>query len=589
MLSDKKIKQILADGGLVDADDLNKYGIEAEAKGMAIEKYLLDNKIVDEDSIYNALANYQKLPFINIKEKSIPKEVLFLIPEPIASTHEIIAYEKNEKELLTAMTDPEDLETIEFIKRKINLPIRISVTSPSFIKETIKLYHQSLETELSDIKSKTGGKLNATIDDKDREQKPGKVQLKDMAKDLPVIRVVDTLLEYAIFEGASDIHIEPAEKSVIIRYRLDGMLHDVMTLPKELKEGLVARIKILSNLKLDEKRIPQDGRFKIESKDYRISFRVSTIPVFDGEKVVMRLLDEGKKILKLEDLGIERSSLEKVKENLNKPNGMILVTGPTGSGKTTTLYTMMHLLNKPEVNISTIEDPIEYRMPRINQSQVNPKIKFTFANGLRALLRQDPDIIMVGEIRDSETADIAVNAAMTGHLVLSTLHTNDAPTSLPRLLEMGIEPFLVATTTNVIIAQRLVRKLCQYCITSYNLKENEAKQIEKDYGIDFKKITRTLLTVEEVSDKDKDISSILFFRCKGCNKCGGKGYKGRIGIYEVLSMDDEVKSLVTTHATSDAIMKKARELGMITMLEDGFLKAKSGITSIEEVLRVTMQ
>ena len=588
MLTDKKIIQILGDGSIIEPEELKKHTKEAQKNNLSLEKYLTDNKIVDEDSIYNAWASFLKLPYVNLKGKSIPKEVLFLIPEPIASTHEIISYEKTDKELLVAMADPEDLETLEFLKRKINLPIKISVTSPSYIQDSTKLYHQSLETELAGIKQKTGGKLNAEIK-KEGETDPKGGKLEDMAKDLPVVRVVDTLLEYAIFEGASDIHIEPAEKSVIIRYRIDGILRDVMTLPKELKDGLAARIKILSNLKLDERRVPQDGRFKIENKNYKISFRVSTIPVFDGEKVVMRLLDEGKKILKLEDLGIQKQALELVKENLLKPNGMILVTGPTGSGKTTTLYTMMHLLNKAEVNIATVEDPIEYRMPRVNQSQVNPKIKFTFAGGLRALLRQDPDIIMVGEIRDSETAEIAMNAAMTGHLVLSTLHTNDAPTTLPRLMEMGIEPFLVATTTNIIVAQRLVRKLCQYCIASYNLNAEESKQMEKDYGIDFSKITQTLLTAEAAANKDKDISSILFFKGKGCTKCGNKGYKGRVGIYEILPMSEEIKSLVTTRASSREIMAKARELGMLTMLEDGFLKAKSGVTSIEEVLRVTMQ
>ena len=396
------------------------------------------------------------------------------------------------------------------------------------------------------------------------------------------------MLEYAIFEGASDIHIESLEKTVLIRYRVDGILRDVMDLPKSLQDGLVARIKILSNLKIDEHRLPQDGRFKIENKDYKISFRVSIIPVYDGEKVVMRLLDEGKKILTLEQLGLQPKVLDSVKADLSKPNGIILVTGPTGSGKTTTLYTMMDILNKPGVNISTIEDPIEYRMPRINQSQVNPKIGFTFAMGLRALLRQDPNIIMVGEIRDRETAGIAVNAAMTGHLVLSTLHTNDAPTALPRLLDMGIEPFLVSSTTNMIMAQRLVRKICQNCITSYTIKKEEAAQIEKDHGINIAEISQAMSQAKAVS-KTEDFSSILFFKGKGCNKCGRNGYKGRIGIYEVLPMTEEIKNLVNTRADSNAIRAKARGQGMITMLEDGFLKAKAGVTTIEEILRVTKE
>ncbi len=359
-----------------------------------------------------------------------------------------------------------------------------------------------------------------------------------------------------------------------------------MTLPKTLQDGLIARLKILSNLKLDEHRLPQDGRFKIENKDYKISFRVSLIPVYDGEKAVLRLLDEGHKILTLEQLGLQSSALAIVKKNLSKPNGIFFVTGPTGSGKTTTLYTMIDILNTPGVNIATIEDPIEYRMPHINQSQVNPKIGFTFAGGLRSLLRQDPNIIMVGEIRDRETAGIAINAAMTGHLVLSTLHTNDAPTALPRLLDMGVEPFLVSSTTNLIIAQRLVRKICQHCIASYNLKPEEVAALEKDYGFNLKEL---LARVAEPGAPAPDLSAVLFFKGKGCNKCGLSGYKGRVGIYEALDVTEEVRVLINTRADSDTIRKKAREQGMITMLEDGFLKAKSGVTTIEEILRVTKE
>ena len=308
--------------------------------------------------------------------------------------------------------------------------------------------------------------------------------------------------------------------------------------------------------------------------------------MFDGEKVVMRLLDEGKKILDLEELGLNKAYLDAVKANLKKPHGMILVTGPTGSGKTTTLYTMMHILNTAKVNIATVEDPIEYRMPRINQSQVNSKIEFTFARGLRALLRQDPDIIMVGEIRDKETASISINAAMTGHLVLSTLHTNDAPTALPRLLDMNVEPFLIGSTVNMILAQRLVRKLCKNCITSYKLTKQEVAQLEKDHGINIQEIAAMLYRTEKADQKGQDLSNVLFFKGKGCTKCGGLGYKGRIGIYEILNMTEQMQHLIAERATAADIFNKAREQGMITMLEDGFLKAKAGITTIEEILRV---
>ncbi|MDP1709966.1 MAG: GspE/PulE family protein [Candidatus Komeilibacteria bacterium] len=584
MLSDNKIKEILKAKSLLDPADLEKHSTQAEAKGLTLENFLLSTNIITEDVLYNGVAGFFNLPFVNLRDKTIAKEVLFLIPEPIASKYEVIAFDKNDTGLDLAVTDPEDMQTIEFIKRKVNLGLTLHVATPAAIRETVKQYHQNLETELASIRTKTGGKLSANLAD-NPAAKSG-INLEDLAKDLPIVRVVDTLLEYAIFEGASDIHIEPAEKEVIVRYRVDGILREVMELPKNMQDGIVARIKILSNLKLDEHRLPQDGRFKIENKDYKISFRVSMIPVYDGEKVVMRLLDESKKTLTLEQLGLERDVLAAVKSSLSKPNGIILVTGPTGSGKTTTLYTMIDILNTPLVNIATIEDPIEYRMPRVNQSQVNPKIGFTFAGGLRALLRQDPNIIMVGEIRDKETAGIAINAAMTGHLVLSTLHTNDAPTALPRLLDMGIEPFLVSSTTNMILAQRLVRKICKHCATSYNLKPEEVASLEKDHGIDIANIAKKLMTAD---DADKDLSSILFSKGKGCNKCGNSGYKGRIGIDEVLAMSDEIKSLVNTRSDSDSIRNKAREQGMIIMLEDGFLKAKAGITTIEEILRVTKE
>ena len=573
MLPDKKIQEIIKSEKIFDEKEVLKYLKEAEAKGLSLEGYLLENGIITEEILYNSVASFYSVPFVAIKDKAIEKDVLFLIPEPISSRYEIIAFEKTKDSLSIAMTDPDDVQTVEFIKRKVKIPIKIFVTTPSAIKDVGKLYHKNLETELSSINKKTGGKLNAEVVAGGGIVRKG-AKLEELAKDVPVIRVVDTLLEYAIFEGASDIHIEPAEKSVIVRYRIDGIL---------------ARIKILANLKLDEHRLPQDGRFKMENKEYRISFRVSLIPVYDGEKVVMRLLDESKKVLTLEELGLQKKVLEIVKKNLANPNGMILVTGPTGSGKTTTLYTMMDIVNTPGVNIATVEDPIEYRMPRINQSQVQPKIEFTFAAGLRSLLRQDPDIIMVGEIRDKETATIAINAAMTGHLVLSTLHTNDAPSTLPRLLDMGIESFLVSTTVNMILAQRLVRKICKHCITSYTLKDEEIKVLEQTHDISFETITKMIAKTEESSVEGKKASGMLFFKGKGCNKCGGQGYKGRIGIYEVLNMTEEIKDLVATKADAEAIQAKAEEQGMLSILQDGFLKAKSGQTTIEEVLRVTKE
>jgi len=424
---------------------------EAESSHKQIEQVLLEKKLITEDQLAEIQAELLGYPYVKLNALTIRKDILNLIPEPIASSHLMVAFNRTDTSLKVATLDPDDLQTFEFIKKRTGLDIEIYIATPTDIHEILKQYHKSLKAEFEEITKAE------VVSDEDHEK------LKELAQDLPIIRIVDTLLEYAIFEGASDIHIEPTEKEVVVRYRVDGILRDVMTLPKKTQSGIVARIKILANLKLDEHRMPQDGRFKISTNEYHISFRVSVIPVFDGEKIVLRLLNESAQILTLEQLGFYGKSLEKIKFNITKPHGMILITGPTGSGKTTTLYTILNIINTPNVNITTIEDPIEYRMPRVNQSQVNPRIGYTFAAGLRAFLRQDPNVIMVGEIRDSETADIAVNAAMTGHLVLSTLHTNDAATAFPRLQDMQVASFLISSTVNLVIAQRLTRKICQNC------------------------------------------------------------------------------------------------------------------------------
>jgi type IV pilus assembly protein PilB len=397
------------------------------------------------------------------------------------------------------------------------------------------------------------------------------------------------LIKHAILQRASDIHIEPDEKEVRVRYRIDGILHDAMTLPYQVKDGIIARIKVLSNLKLDEHRVPQDGRFKIEKDDNKMSFRVSILPIFDGEKIVMRLLDESSKGLTLEAMGMVGEGLEAIHREIKRPNGMILVTGPTGSGKTTTLYTIMDILNTPEVNISTVEDPVEYRMPRINQTQIHPKVGLTFAAGLRSLLRQDPDIIMVGEIRDKETMEMAIHAAMTGHLVLSTLHTNSAAGTLPRLIDMGAEPFLIASTTNVVIAQRLVRKLCPDCRKEYKLNEKELKTFGESY--EMEKILETMKKSGMLKGKIESKTGwadVKLYKAVGCEQCNG-GYKGRVGIFEVLEIDEDVRKMISQKASSDELDKLVRGKGMISMVEDGFIKAAQGITSLEEILRVTKE
>jgi len=575
----EQLKKILEKANILVGDAFDNFIKEAEEHGKKPEDYLVEKKITSQVGFYEAKAKYLNVPFISLKDQVIRKDVLMSIPEPIAMAHNLIAFDSNNKEIKIATLDVEDLEILEFIRKKTDLEVKIYLTDPESIREALKQYHKTLKAELSELTKK-----DETLDS---EGMVDQQDLKKMAEDLPVVRIVDTLLEYAVFEDASDIHIEPEENDIIVRYRIDGILRNVMTLPKNAQSGIIARIKILANLKVDEHRLPQDGRFKINNQEFRVAFRVSIIPTFDGEKIVMRLLNEKSQVLTLEQLGFQPSSLEVVKRNSKKPHGMILVTGPTGSGKTTTLYTLLNILNTPQVNISTIEDPIEYRMPHVNQSQTNAKIGFTFASGLRALLRQDPDIIMVGEIRDDETAEIAVHSAMTGHLVLSTLHTNDAVTTIPRLSNMGIPSFLVASTTNLVVAQRLVRKICPNCIQSYNLTKPNIEELEKQF--DMGGILKVMEKEKIIADSSKGLESLLFYRGKGCKQCNGTGYKSRLGIYETLEITHAMSEIILNKGTEKDIKAQALKQGMLTIVEDGFIKAKNGITTIEEVMRVTKE
>jgi type IV pilus assembly protein PilB len=575
-----QLKSFLLDSEYVPVDALESAFKDAESSGQSLGQVLLDRKLIEEDNLQRMNAYVLGIPFVDLKKQAIEPEVLDTIPELIAKKANIVAFEKSGNNLKVAMLNPEDLQTIDFIRKKTGLKIVPCLTNKESISEALKQYNKSLEAEFGDI---VGFNIEAS-------QEESTENLEKMADGLPVVRVVETLLKHAILQSASDIHIEPTENSVIARYRIDGILHDAMSLPKDSAAGIVARIKVLANLKLDEHRLPQDGRFKISGENLKTAFRVSILPVFDGEKVVMRLLNEGTTGLTLEKMGIHGDALEALHRDIKKPNGMILVTGPTGSGKTTTLYTVLDILNTPEVNISTVEDPVEYRMPRVNQTQISPKIGMTFAAALRSLLRQDPDIIMVGEIRDEETLEIALNAAMTGHLVLSTLHTNNAAAALPRMLDMGAEPFLIASTVNVIVAQRLVRRLCPECHETYHLDEKQvelfSKQLPADEVLAYLKQEKDLAGKIPANAKWTDIP---FFRAKGCDQCGGEGYHGRLGIYEVLEMTTKIRKLVTEGATSETLDAAARKEGMVSMVEDGFYKMVQGITSLEEVLRVTKE
>lgn len=572
-----QLKDFILDSGLVSRKQYEAAEKDSESRGMPAEMVLVSDGHLTEDDLRRMQAYVLGIPFINLKDLQIDFEVLSMIPEPIARKHNIVAYAKSGDGLEVAMMDTEALQSIEFIKKKLGLKILPRLTDTDSIKHALLQYQKTLKDEFGDLIQRESESIEIINEDGEEVTEES---LKKMAEDLPVIRIVNALLKHAIIQNASDIHIEPLEKQVVVRYRIDGILHDAMTLPGESAASIAARIKVLSNLKLDEKRLPQDGRFKMDIDGEKVSFRVSTLPIYYGEKVVMRLLRESGGGFTLESLGFHGQGLEAIHEALKATTGMLLTTGPTGSGKTTTLYTMLDILNTPGVNISTVEDPIEYQMARINQTQVKPDIGLTFSNGLRALMRQDPDIIMVGEIRDQETASLAVNASLTGHKVLSTLHTNSAAATVPRLQDMGVETFLLVSTVNVIIAQRLVRKLGENK-ESYTLTKEEIASLSDQ--VDFEKLLAALIT-EGIVKKGSSMEEVPFFR--PTEKEGEDGYSGRMGIHEVLKLTPTVKELIMQGKPASDIEKQAREEGMLRMIEDGMFMAAQGITTIEEVLRV---
>ncbi len=514
-------------------------------------------------------SDYSNIAYIDLSKTTVPKEILQLIPEKIARKYKAVPIEESEGKLVLAMSDPEDIEAKEIIKKYCQKQLLIRLSSELDVNHIIDQY-QGLESEVEEAIETNEDELKKDGD------KQKKTLLESTLNDAPAARIVTSLLKRAIRDKASDIHIEPAEKEIQVRFRLDGILRKKVTLPKDIHLAVISRIKIMANLKIDEQRLPQDGRFSINADGHRVDFRISTMPTAYGEKVVMRVLDKSAGILTVEQLGLLGSGLDTLKANLDKSHGMILVTGPTGSGKTTTLYALIDKLFNEGVNIITLEDPIEYQVPGINQSQVNHEINYTFASGLRSIVRQDPDIIMIGEIRDSETAEMAVQAALTGHVVLSTLHTNDAAGAAPRLIDMKVEPFLLTSSLNLVIGQRLARKTCEECKEETKVSEAEIKTVN------------LIIAKMPAAEREKYTKAELkFFKGKGCKTCSGSGYKGRLGVYEVMAVNEPVKELVLKKASSDAIAQTAVKGGMVTMVQDGIIKAIEGITTLEEVWRVT--
>ena len=590
-ISDKTFLAMVGMNDTLTQEQVDTLRQESEKTHMPLQVLAVKKQLLGEEALTKLFSDYTQIPYVELDPKKIPEAALKKIPERIARQYNAIIFQIDDDGLLhLAMEDPDDVEAINFLQKQIGTNTKIYVATHDVILGALDAYRGDVDKELGEV-------ISIQSDDKKNES----VREEDVAEDSPIAKTVNLLLEYAIRSGASDIHIEPREEYIQVRYRVDGVLKEVNRLPKNIASALVSRVKILSNLKIDERRVPQDGRFKIKLGGRQFAFRVSTLPITDGEKIVMRVLNESNEALPLEKLGYWGKSLETINTALDEPNGMILVTGPTGSGKSTSLFSVLSRMNTPDVNISTIEDPVEYKIPGVNQTQTNVKAGMTFASGLRALLRQDPNIIMVGEIRDGETANLGVQAALTGHLVFSTLHTNNAATCLPRLLDMGIEPFLIASTVKAVVGQRLVRRLRHQTRTQYTPTDEEKEFVTQLFHL---REGQTFAHIHELEKQaaamgiggdaplatDEHGIKFLWKSNDDDNDDGAhNGFKGRVGIYEVLGISVPIQKMITANATSNDIQDTAIGEGMTTMQTDGLIKALRGETTIEEVLRVTKE
>lgn len=602
-ISDALVEKLLKKTEKFQVNQLKDLHEEGENEGKPLQDIVVQTNMLTEQELTKLYAEEIEVPFAEFNVQNLHKDILQLIPERMARQYMTVAFDVDQDGVVyVAMEDPDDIQAINALQKQLGKPIRVHIAPESTIGAALDHYSGNSGTAVST-------ELAKVIAIEDKETSEDTASEEDFAEDSPIAQTVNLIINYGIKTRASDIHIEPREDVVIIRYRVDGVLNEANKLPRRLLAALVSRIKILANLKIDEHRAPQDGRFKISIDNHVYALRVSTLPIVDGEKVVMRILDESSKAISLESLGYWGEALKRLQHAMLQPHGLILVTGPTGSGKSTSLFSVLSNLNKPMVNISTIEDPVEYRIVGVNQTQVNPVAGMTFASGLRSLLRQDPNIIMVGEIRDGETADLAVQAALTGHLVFSTLHTNNAATCLPRLLDMGVEPFLIASTVRVVIGQRLVRRLCPVCREAYapdaglieRIKSNFNLQNESDFG-EIHKLEKAALeagigthdtgsteksSAEDIGTTESNIKRFWKAHEGGCNNCNHTGYRGRLGIYEVLSNSLDIQKNIVGNATSETLQAVAIKEGMVTMHVDGFIKALRGQTTLEEIIRTT--
>jgi len=561
LISNDQLAMLVLNNGLVDKAALEELSQFAKNANVNLDQAILEKNAISDETLGLTIANHLKIPFVNLAKIAIPEEVFHIVPEKVARKQKAIAFERGQTGIKLAMANPYNQELLKLVAQKTGQQVVPFLATERDIYNTFHIYRKELHTSFDELI-------------KEEADKAGSVAAAESGA--PISKIVDLLINYAFQDKVSDIHIEPEEKNSLVRFRIDGILHDVLFLSKLLHDRISTRIKVMSKLRTDEHLAPQDGKIRVKlDGDEDLDIRVSILPVSEGEKIVMRLLSSRLGKLSLLDLGMEESDLKKVSNAYSKAYGMILSTGPTGSGKTSSIYSILKILNTREKNITTIEDPVEYRIRGVNQIQVNTKTNLTFANGLRSILRQDPNIVFVGEIRDSETAGIAVNAALTGHLVLSTLHTNDAATTMPRLTDMKVEPFLVASTVNIVIAQRLIRKICVNCRISFIVTEGDLK---KSLPVDV--IKRHYVTTGEKKE-------VRLYKGQGCKICHFTGFSGRIGIFEVIDVTTRIRELITQKASADEIKKQAIAEGMTTMLDDGLQKVAKGMTTIAEVLRIT--
>ncbi len=565
MQPQQTIEDILLVQGILRPDQFSAVKLESINSGHPAEKIILGRNFASIDQVTRARAQLLGVPYIKLENQAIAPDVLSLVPEPVARRYQLIPFKREGDFLYLAMADPLDLQVIQFIEKKAGIKVKSLLATPDDILKTIgDQYSQNLTTEVASALKEVSAFSNRQAE----QESQSTLDQKEIIREAPVSNIVTQLLEYAAKTKASDIHIEPEENQTRVRYRIDGILHEKIILPKKVHDAVISRIKILSNLKIDERRLPQDGRFVFQFSDKEVDMRVSTLPTVFGEKVVLRLLSKSETPPTLPELGLRASSLKNLENQLTRPHGIILICGPTGSGKTTTLYSILSRLSTSKVNILTVEDPVEYQINGANQVQVNPGIGLTFASALRSFLRQDPNIILVGEIRDTETADLAIQASLTGHQVFSTLHTNTASGALPRLLDMGAEPFLIASAVNAVEGQRILRKVCPHCRYTYSPPPEVVSNMAQVLGRLMPK------------------GAVQLFKGKGCNECGNLGYLGRVGIYEVLIVSEKIMRMILERASAGDIEKQAIEEGMMTLKQDGYLKVIEGVTTLEEVLRV---